>query len=460
MSDPAAAKSHFESGVRHWQAGALAEAVASFEDALRLDPQLAPAHVNLGLIREHGGALDAATAHYRAAIAIDPALFQAQLNLGVVLAAQKSFREAEVAYLAALAIDPLAAAAWSNLGVLYASTWREAQAEQCYRQALEIDPAYARARFNLAYVLLRQGRYEEGWAAMEARDWADALAPRLACPRWHGEAPAGRALLIVHEGGHGDLIQFCRYAAVLKTMGARQIGIVCPPALTRLLAHQAVFDAVFALDAELPASGWDAWVPFLSLPHLCGTRVDHLPDTLPYLRPDANEVARWGARIAAGAGLRVGLVWKGSTGFENDADRSLPSLATLAPLAAVPGVQWFSLQVGAGQDEARQPPPGMTITPLSDGFTDFADTAAALMHLDLVIAVDTAVAHLAGALGRPCWVLLPAYKPDWRWLAGRTDSPWYPGVMRLFWQARMGDWAPVVQALAQALGERVAQTPG
>ena len=127
---------------------------------------------------------------------------------------------------------------------------------------------------------------------------------------------------------------------------------------------------------------------------------------------------------------------------------------------SVPGVQWFSLQVGAGQDEARQPPPGMTITPLSDGFTDFADTAAALMHLDLVIAVDTAVAHLAGALGRPCWVLLPAYKPDWRWLAGRTDSPWYPGVMRLFWQPRMGDWAPVVQALAQALGERVAQTPG
>lgn len=456
MSEQPDAKSRFEAGVRHWQAGAMPEAIASFEDALRLDPQLAPAHVNLGLICERRGDLEPALAHYRAAVAIDPALFQAQLNLGVVLAARKCFREAELAYLAALASNPVAPAAWSNLGVLYASTWREDQAEQCHRQALEIDPGYAKARFNLAYLLLRQGRYEEGWAAMEARDWAEALAPRLACPRWHGEAPAGRALLIVHEGGHGDLIQFCRYAAVLKARGAQRIGIVCPPALKRLLAHAADIDAVYALDAPLPAAGWDAWVPFLSLPHLCGTRLDHLPAALPYLQPDPADVTRWGARLAPDGRLRVGLVWKGSTGFENDADRSLPSLATLAPLAAVAPVRWYSLQVGAGQDEIRSSPAGMTIAPLSDDFTDFADTAAALMHLDLVIAVDTAVAHLAGALARPCWVLLPAYKPDWRWLAGRDDSPWYPGVMRLFWQTQMGDWAPTIAALVQALKERVA----
>ncbi len=450
------AQSHFDAGVRHWQAGAADAAIASFRAALRLDPRLAPAQVNLGMLLEDRGEIDAALDAYRNAIALDPGVFQAHLNLGALLAARKRFDEAEAAYLAALACDPAAPAGWSNLGVLYACTGREAPAEHCYRQAIALDPGYALARFNLAYVLLRQARFDEGWAMLEARAWADAMAPRMPCPRWDGEPLDARAILIVHEGGHGDMLQFCRYASVLKSHGARRVGLVCHPALAELLRSLDGVDEILPLDQPMPASGWDLWVSLLSLPHRCGTRLDSIPASVPYLRAEPARVARWREHLSPDGRLRVGLVWRGNPAFENDADRSLPTLDMLAPLAAIAGVRWFSLQVGAGSDEARHPPAGLAIEPLGDALTDFADTAAAIAQLDLVITVDTAAAHLAGALGRPCWVLLPAFKPDWRWLADRSDSPWYPGVMRLFRQARMGDWTPTIAAVAQALGQHTA----
>lgn len=453
MSTTLSAEHAFADGVRLWQDGAADAAIERFRAALALDPRLAPAHVNLGMLLEAAGAGDEALAHYRHAIAIAPQTFQAHLNLGALLAARKSFREAEAAYLNALGLDATACAAWTNLGVLYACTGREDLAEQCHRQAIALAPDYALARFNLAYVLLRQGRFAEGWAMLEARPWVETMAPSFGFARWAGEALAGRDVLIVHEGGHGDLLQFCRYAPVLKARGVRRVGLVCPAALRCLLGSLDGVDAWYTLDAP-PAQGWDCWLALLSLPHACATGVADMPARLPYLRADPARIAAWRPRLE-GAGLRVGLAWRGNPAFENDADRSLPSLATLAPLAHLRGVRWFSLQVGAGQDEAAHAPAGFAIAPLSDGFTDFQDSAAVIAQLDLVISVDTAVAHLAGALGRECWVLLPAYKPDWRWLTGRDDSPWYPQVMRLFRQPRMGDWTATVETLARALQARL-----
>jgi hypothetical protein len=310
------------------------------------------------------------------------------------------------------------------------------------------------ARFNLSYLLLRQGRFEEGWKCLDARNWLGELAKHVSCPRWQGESLTGKSVLIGYEAGHGDMIQFCRYAAVLKAQGAAAITMICHPALKTLFAGLEGVDSLFALDQPIPTSGWDYWTTLLSVPYYCKTRLDTIPTGIPYVHAPKERAGKW-ARQLPKNGLRVGLVWKGNPLFENDADRSLASLEVLAPLGQVSGVHFISLQKGAGEDEAMHPPAGLPLTHVGGQLTDFADTAAVVANLDLVICVDTAVAHLAGALGKPCWVLLPDYKADWRWMADRTDSPWYPGTMRLFRQPRMGDWNSVVAEVVVALGEWV-----
>lgn len=445
----ARAEALFFEGTRRLAAGDAAGAEASFRGALRLAPQLAEAHANLGILLENRGAADAAVACYRRSIALDPHYAQTHSNLGCLLAARKDFAAAEAAHRSAVTLAPDSAAAWSNFGVLLASLQRDDEAERCQRTALECDPNYSRARFNLAYLLLRQGRFAEGWACLEARPWAQPPAG-IDCPRWQGEALAGKALLVLPEGGHGDMIQFCRYLPLLKAQGAARITLVCHPDLQALLATLAGVDAVVAAGAAALPAGHDYWCYPLSLPHLCGTELASIPAAIPYLHALPERLARWAPRLPA-AGLRVGLAWRGNPAFENDADRSLPSLDLLAPLGGIAGVRLVSLQKGAGAEEARQPPPGLALVDLGSAVDDFADTAAIVAQLDLVICVDSAVAHLAGALGTPCWVLLPDYKADWRWLTARDDSPWYPQRMRLLRQPRPGDWAAVIEELRAAL---------
>jgi hypothetical protein len=317
-----------------------------------------------------------------------------------------------------------------------------------------LNDSYRTARFNLSYLLLRQGRFEEGWYCLEARNWYTSLTAQLECARWQGESVAGKSILICFEAGLGDVIQFCRYAAVLKAQGAASITLICHPPLKALLAELEGVNTVIAFDEQIPSSGWDYWTPLLSIPYYCKTRLDNMPAQIPYLHAPNERIRRWAAQLPKD-GLRVGLVWKGSTQFENDADRSLPSLGVLAPLGSVANVSFVSLQKGAGEEEAMNPPPGLGLTHIGSQLMDFADTAAVVANLDLVICVDTAVAHLAGAMGKACWVLLPDYKADWRWMADRTDSPWYPGTMRLFRQPKMGDWNSVVAGLVAALGQWV-----
>lgn len=449
-------ESLFRDGNRHLEAGDIRHAEACFREALRLAPGFAAAWSNLGYLLDQRGEAGEAEACYRRALALAPLLAQTHLNLGALLASQNRFPAAEVAYSQALLADPRATAAWSNLGVLYACMKREDEAEQCYRQALELDPGHAKARFNLSYLLLRQGRFGEGWACFEARDWHAPLAARMTCPRWQGEPLAGKSLLILYEGGHGDMIQFSRYIPTLKAQGAASITLLCHPALKTLLATLEGLDDAVAFDAEPPAKEWDYWVPLLSLPYLGKTRLDAIPAAIPYLRPDAERVARWSPLLPQ-EGMRVGLIWKGSPLHENDADRSLPSLDLLAPLGSVPGVSFVSLQKGAGESEAAQPPEGLRLADLGSRMADFADAAAIMAGLDLVISVDTAMAHLAGALGKPCWLLLPDFKTDWRWLKERSDSPWYPGILRLFRQTRRGDWPTVVAAARAALDDLARQ---
>jgi len=444
----------FAEGNRLMAAGAASRAEACFREVITLEPDCAEAHTNLGLLLEQGGTLAEAERHYRYSLLLNPGSANTHLNLGVLLAGQKQFEEAEAAYLRALAIAPGFSAAWSNLGVLQACRKQEKCAEQSYRKALEFDPDYRLAHFNLSYLLLRQGRFEEGWRCLEARNWYAQMEEDLPCPRWRGEPLAGLSLLITFEAGHGDMIQFCRYTGILKARGAARITLICHPALKTLFSGLAAVDALFSFDEIVPLQNWDFWTPPLSMPLYCATRLDSIPAELPYLRAERDKVARWESMLSGEclpSDVRVGVVWKGSANFENDADRSLPGLGVLEPLGAVSGVRFFSLQKGAGEDEAAKPPAGLPLVNLGPLIEDFADSAAIVVNLDLVICVDTAVAHLSGALGKRCWVMLPDFKTDWRWLAGGADSPWYPGVMRLFRQPRMGEWGTVVAEITEAL---------
>lgn len=446
------AESLFHTARAHLDAGDVAAAAADLRAALALDPDAAALHANLAFALAADGDAAAAETHYRRAVALAPDEPQTYLNLGALLTARHRPDAALDVYASAPPHVQALPALLSNRGMALACAGRARAAEACWRRALDADPGYARASFNLAYLLLRQGRWTEGWQRLEARDWIAPLQDYLRLPRWDGGPLAGRRILVGVEAGHGDMIQFCRYCAQLQAAGAARVGVLCHPGLVALFGGLRGVDKAIGLDGPLRREDWDVWAPPLSLPRHFGTTVDTVPAALPYLVPDAQRVARLAPLLAADAdALKVGLVWRGNPRFENDGARSLPGLRTLVPLGRVPGVRWFSLQKGPGEDEAAAGVPGLSVTDLAPAIGDFADTAALLAGLDLVITVDTACAHLAGALGKPCWVLLPAWMPDWRWLEGRDDTPWYPGTMRLFRQGRDGEWGDVVERVAEAL---------
>lgn len=444
------AEARFLTGVHFLEAGDDQSAEQCFREALAIAPDLASAAANLGYLLNKRGLTCEGEAYLRRAVELDPDCQEAALNLGALLTTAKRFKEAEAMCVKAITLGPESPRPWSNIGVLYAGMKREQEAEQCYRTAMALDAEHRMSRFNLSYLLLRQGRYEEGWHCLEARNWYAGLAARMPCPRWQGEPLTGKSLLIGCEAGHGDMIQFIRYANVLRAHNPKSIDLICHPALKTLLADQCGIDHAYALDEGIPDNDWDYWTPPLSLPYFCGTTLDTIPDRIPYLLASPEKIETWRHCLPTGK-PKVGLVWKGNPRFENDLDRSLPSLELLAPLGDIPGIRFVSLQKGAGEDEALSPPDGLQLTCLGAQFKDFADTAAVVSQLDLVISVDTAVAHLTAALGVPCWIMLPEYKTDWRWLANREDSPWYPKVVRLFRQNRMGDWGDVIARLRAAL---------
>jgi hypothetical protein len=270
-------------------------------------------------------------------------------------------------------------------------------------------------------------------------------------PRWNGEPLAGRSVFIWCEQGFGDSIQFVRYIKKIKQNGAETF-FECPPKLQRLLLRGVEgADHIVTSDQNV---GCDYHVPLLSLPGIFSTTLESIPADIPYLYPDQASSSHWKERLAPDQGFRAGLVWAGNPDHKNDLLRSLP-LTTYAPLATLPRVSLYSLQKGPAATQAKSPPSGLRLADYTDELEDFADTAALIMNLDLVITVDTSVAHLAGALGRPVWTLLHA-DPDWRWLLNREDSPWYP-TMRLFRQPVLGDWDPVIRRVAAELEAVVKQ---
>ncbi|MEY4763889.1 MAG: hypothetical protein RI907_562 [Pseudomonadota bacterium] len=460
-----------------WQdQGDWAQALAAYEAVLAAAPPghavCAPSWANLGMVHEERGQRAQARAAYEAALALAPQAYAARLHLGQWwLQAPPDAEEPDPAAQAELHLQlaaraqPQAAAPWSALGGLLTCLHRDADAEACLRHALALAPDNEAARFNLAYLTLRQGRFDEGWACLESRVRNHGLTRHLPWPRWAGEPLAGRRLLLVNDAGHGDLLQMWRYLPWLHARGASQVSWLVQAPLIPLLSAQPGVGPLHVLGDALPpdsVTGPQApqvWAPVLSLPWLCAPHAAQAqpegpgwPQALPYLRVPAPAATPLSPHSplspSAPRRRRVGLVWHGNPRHENDAERSLPGLASLAPLLA--------LGQGDGAIDFVNLQPGDPAWPVTDGplLHDFADAARTLATLDLLITVDTAYAHLAGALGVPVWVMLPQWKTDWRWLTERADSPWYPGVMRLFRQPARGDWASVAHEVAQALTAR------
>jgi tetratricopeptide (TPR) repeat protein len=432
------------------------EAEEVYRQALAILPDDASLNTNLGLLLENRGQPAEAEQYQRYALALSPESAEIASNAAGLLAKIGREEEAEALYRKAIALNPNFSTAHSNLGVLLVDMEREAEAEGCFREALRIQPDYLQGGLNLGQLLLTQGRLAEAWPLYENRQYlytrgktAAPLTPDT-CPQWQGESLVGKSILVMPEQGLGDEIQFSRYLAWLKAQGPERLLLVCRPNQLALMQTLAGPDAVVSLPEAKPhLAGYDYWTFLLSLPRYAGTTLETIPNRVPYLHPDAQRVERLSPWLA-GTGLRVGLIWQGNPKHSNDADRSLPGLETLAPLWQVDGVRFFSLQL---TPEAAWPT-AQPLVDLSPAICDFADTAALLSQLDLLISVDSSVAHLAGALGVPCWLLLPHYKSDWRWLKARDDTPWYPHT-RLFRQSRRSDWSGPLAAVSAALAEQV-----
>lgn len=454
-ADPRAASPAYVSGRLLQEAGRLADAEASYRQAVALDPRHARAYNNLGCVLHMQGRLDDALAAYRRALDLDASLPQANQNYASIVRDPGALERAAEQYRAATRAEPRDALAFNDLGNTLRELGRHREALEAYEQALAIDPELAPAHFSRAFVLLLQGDYAAGWRDYDWR-WRlpafNAPMRRFAQPVWDGRAllPSGTVLLHA-EQGLGDTLQFVRYASLAAERCARVV-LECQRELASLMRGvPGVAEVVVRGDPPPP---FDAHAPLMSLPSVFATTLESIPWRGAYVRADPARAAQWdlGAH-AGGARLKVGLVWAGRPQQWDDRKRSL-ALAQLAPLGAAEGVAFFSLQIGEAASQAKTPPAGMRLVDLTSRIQDFEDTAALVSRLDLVVTIDTSVAHLAGAMGTPVWVLV-AHAPDWRYHLGRDDMPWYPS-MRLFRQQRDGDWASAIERVAEALAQRAA----
>jgi tetratricopeptide (TPR) repeat protein len=487
---PEFVKAHFESGNVSRDLGRAAEAIAHYNAAIALQPDhalalnnraglardaptvalsfydraiaaspdFADAHYNRGVTLRELGRADEAVASYDRAIELKPEFIAALFNRGNAFRDLNRPDDALESYRSVLSIDADHAEAWYSIGAVTAEQGDPETALTCFDRAIASRPDMVEAQYNKGICDLTLGRYEEGWRRFEWR-WKSHLAGRrddLAGAPWLGESSIeGKTILVHGEAGFGDMLQMCRYLPRLAER-ARVVVQVQRPLVRLFRSLHGVAD-VTANEDPLPA--FDAWIPMMSLPLAFGSSLETTPATVPYLCADPTEAAAWRRRLGMSPHRKVGLVWAGSPlrglpRAEAMNRRRSIALTQYAPLAGVRGVCFVSLQKGEPAAQARTPPDGMALHDWTEELTDFADTAALVQALDLVITVDTSVAHLAGALGKPVWIL-NRYDQCWRWLRGRDDSPWYP-TARLFRQRSPGDWAGVIKDVVQALREWIA----
>lgn len=439
-------------GENLWLQGDLSGALAACSRALALNPELADAHANLGHVLSAGGDLAGALECYHRAIALTPELAEAHANLGGSVWSQGDLAGALEACRRALARSPELLQAHNSLDRLLSHPGDRAAALLCYLRTATLPPESLRFLYYAALAHLLLGEFAAGWRYYEYR-WhtKNYCAPQrnFAPPRWRGEPLNGARIFLHAEQGFGDTLQFVRYVPLVAARGG-EVVLEVQPELQRLLAGMEGATQVISYGDALSDFAWHC--PLLSLPFAFETELASIPAHVPYLRANAVAAQKWRLRLADNSRvgdekMRVGLVWAGSPKHVRDHERSI-SLPQFAPLAQV-DARFYSLQKGRASELSLHIPAGMQLVDSAPELKDFADTAALLSNVDLLITVDTAVAHLGGALGKPVWVLL-TYAPDWRWMLQREDSPWYP-TMRLFRQPTPGDWESVIDQVATEL---------
>lgn len=431
-------------GISLLQVGKTREALFQFRKALDIEPDFSDAALALAhclhMLREYQEAL----AVYDRLLTIEPSLAAAWNNQGTTLLEMCRYEEARASFTRTLELDPALHDARVALATCCQALGLLDQAMSACDTVLAAVPEHAEAHWNKSLLLLLNGDYRQGWREYEwrwqKRNFTSPL-KRFTQPRWDGEGVAGKTVLVHAEQGFGDTLQFCRYLPLVVQRGARVV-FECHPPLVGLMECLAENLDVVALGQPLPH--FDLHLPLLSLPLMFGTTLETIPADIPYLAPPAALLSSWRGLLPDESRLKVGLCWAGKS--YPDPGRSCP-VELLAPLAEINDVSWFSLQMGwRGSLPIR-------LNDLTEHIRDFGDTAALISRLDVVITIDTAVAHLAGALGKPTWLLLPS-APDWRWMRERNDSPWYPS-MRLFRQRVQGGWAECIAEVISALRQEI-----
>lgn len=437
--------------------GRYREAAENFRSALAIKPDHISAYLDLSFLYHKLGDSRSAIKCCRQALALDSESVEAHNNLGNALMHHGDPWSAIESYNTALQIRPDRADIYYNLANALKSAGRLYSAIEHYQRALTLNPDFIDARWNLSHVLLLGGNFQAGWREYECRfklpNQKDIYPFRLEAPRWEGDSFIAKRLLVHDEQGFGDTLQFIRFLPFVKALGGTVIFETRNPLLKLLKGFPGIDELVPRSDSIEPAADFDLYIPLMSLPALFDTRLSTVPSQVPYLYADPKVKAQWRTRLE-GSDLKVGIVWAGNPGHANDQHRSC-ELEMFRVLTRISGVKLIGLQSGPGALQVQRSGSDLGLINLGDEFEDFSDTAAAISVLDLVIAVDTAVAHLAGAMGKPVWLLLP-YSPDWRWLTSRGDSPWYP-TMRLYRQPLPGNWKAVFQQVNEDLSRTAAK---
>jgi len=442
---------HSNLGTVYQRLGRPEEAAACYRRALQILPTAPEIHYNLGDVLHGLGKLDESIECCRRALELRPDFAEAQLRLSNALADQREWKEAIPAYERALALRPNDPGVLANLGTACLKAGRFDLALECCERALALDPNKAQAHLTRAILRLLHGDYENGWREYEWRSRVPEYSGlgKLSLPVWEATASGCGALLLHSEQGYGDTLQFFRYLPLLAArLGTARLVLECRPELKRLLEQSNPADVEIVSRLSLsttPLPAFDAYVPLLGLPLRLGC-FEPLPMAGPYLLADPNQRQRWRERLDPAATFHVGLAWEGNPDHPDDRFRSLLP-ESMAPLLRTAGARFYNLQFKPRRDPRPLLDEGLI--DFTEEIGDFADTAALVAELDLVISVDSVSAHLAGALGRPVWTLLP-HVPDWRWGLRREDTPWYP-TMRLFRQSDDGDWGPVIHQVWEAL---------
>jgi FKBP-type peptidyl-prolyl cis-trans isomerase 2 len=447
-SDNAKAEDFFAQGIALQDKEQLDEAISLYQKAIKLNPKHSGAFYNLGVAFQKLGQLDKAIVHYEIAIGLTQNLIEAHHNLGLAYKDIGQFDEAIICFQRVLQLQPDHANAYYNLGNTLVAKEQFSEAMQCYRKAVEINPGHADAHWSMGLMHLRLGNFDDGWKAYEKRwELKDVMVkPRFKQPEWDGQGIEGRTILLYAEQGFGDTIQFVRYVPFVAERGAKVI-VECQRELASLLTNTAGVSQIVAKGEQYP--DFDIHYPLLSLPLIFSTTAGTIPSKIPYINADPALVQKWRSKMGRdNSPVKVGLVWAGNPKLKFGHSRSC-SLGAFAPLADRDDITFYSLQVGDASAQTKDAPAEMRLVDYTGEIKDFADTAAFIQSLDLIISVDTAAAHLAGALGKPVWTLLP-FVSDWRWMLEREDSPWYP-TMRLFRQPAPADWESVIVRVKEAL---------